>query len=181
VTPHQSLADRSRPVGLADRIRSVVDVFWRELAKFGVVGAIAFVIDFVGFQLLFYGPLQGHLTTSKVVSGVVATVFAWMGNRMWTFRHRRSRPVHHEALLFFLVNGVGLVIATGWLNLSHDLLGFVSRAAVSFNTLFGIGLATIFRFWAYRQFVFAGEHPGDPEDELAAEGATEVSEPRSAR
>ena len=40
---------------------SVVDVFWRELAKFGVVGAIAFLIDFGGFHVLFYGPLQGHL------------------------------------------------------------------------------------------------------------------------
>ncbi len=158
----------SRPVtaarpSLADRIRSLVDVFWRELAKFGVVGAIAFLIDFGGFHLLFYGPLEGRLTTAKVLSGAVATTFAWVGNRLWTFRHRRNRPVHHEALLFFVVNGVGLVIATGWLNFTHDLLGMTSRSAVSINTVLGIALATVFRFWAYRQVVFAGERPGDPE------------------
>ena len=31
--------------------------------------------------------------------------------------------------------------------------------------LLGIGLGTLFRFWAYRQLVFANEHPGDPGDE----------------
>jgi putative flippase GtrA len=150
--------------GLFDRIRGVVDIFWREVAKFGVIGAVGFIIDFGGFTLLFYGPLAGHLTTAKIISGVAATTFAWVGNRMWTFRHRRNRPAHHEALLFFAVNGVGLVISTVWLNFSHDVLGYTSRSAVSLNTIIGIGLATIFRFWAYRQFVFAGEHVGDPED-----------------
>ncbi|MEP6650376.1 MAG: GtrA family protein [Lapillicoccus sp.] len=160
------MVDSPRP-GLFDRIRGVVDIFWREVAKFGVIGAGGFIIDFGGFNLLFYGPLAGHLTTSKVISGVVATAFAWVGNRMWTFRHRRNRPAHHEALLFFAVNGVGLVISTLWLNFSHDILNLTSRSAVNLNTIIGIGLATIFRFWMYRQFVFAGEHPGDPEPEEA--------------
>jgi putative flippase GtrA len=151
--------------GLFDRIRGVVDIFWREVAKFGVIGAGGFIIDFGGFTLLFYGPLAGHLTTAKIISGVAATTFAWVGNRMWTFRHRRNRPAHHEALLFFAVNGVGLVISTVWLNFSHDVLGYTSRSAVSLNTIIGIGLATIFRFWAYRQFVFRGEHLGEPEPE----------------
>ena len=150
-----------------DRLRGVVSIFWREVAKFGVIGAVAFVIDFGGFNLLFYGPLEGRLATSKIISGVAATLFAWIGNRMWTFRHRRSRPAHHEAMLFFLVNGVGLILSTLYLNATHDLLHMDSRLAVNINTIIGIGLATIFRFWAYRQFVFSGEHPGDPEPEEA--------------
>ena len=176
------VVDSSRP-GLFDRIRGIVDIFWREVAKFGVIGAGGFIIDFGGFNLLFYGPLAGHLTTSKIISGIAATTFAWVGNRMWTFRHRRNRPAHHEALLFFAVNGIGLVISTLWLNFSHDQLGFTSRSAVSINTIIGIGMATVFRFWAYRQFVFAGEHVGDPEPEEAgvtapAAGAGEEPGPR---
>ena len=154
-----------------DRLRGVVSIFWREVAKFGVIGAVAFVIDFGGFNLLFYGPLEGRLATSKIISGIAATLFAWIGNRMWTFRHRRSRPAHHEAMLFFLVNGVGLILSTLYLNATHDLLHMDSRLAVNINTIIGIGLATIFRFWAYRQFVFSGEHPGDPEPEEAAVAA----------
>ncbi len=163
-----------RPPALLDRLRGVASLFWRELAKFGVIGAIGFVIDFGGFNLLFYGPLAGHLTTSKIISGATATLVAWIGNRMWTFRHRRNRAAHHEALLFFLVNGVGLAISTLWLNFTHDWLHHTSRGAVNLNTIIGIGLATIFRFWAYRQVVFSGEHPGDPEPEGLADAGVEA-------
>lgn len=164
-----------------ERLRGLVDVFWRELAKFGIVGAISFVIDFGGFNLLYYstGWLSGHISTAKIISGAVATLFAWVGNRLWTFRHRRNRPAHHEALLFFLVNGVGLAIATGWLAMTHYAFHLDSRLAVNVNTIIGIALATVFRFWAYRQLVFAGEHPGDPEDvELAAEPSVDPAAPR---
>jgi hypothetical protein len=52
---------------------------------------------------------------------------------------------------------------------------------VNINNIIGIGLATIFRFWAYRQFVFSREHVGDPELEgpeeaEVAAGATQPSE-----
>lgn len=149
--------------GAIDRLRGLVGVFWREMAKFGIVGAVGFIIDFGGFNLLFYnpGPLAGHITTAKIVSGVAATMVTWVGNRLWTFRHRRNRAAHHEAMLFFAVNGVGLVISAGWLALTHYAFHMDSRVAVNLNTIVGIGLATVFRFWAYRQFVFAGEHPGD--------------------
>ncbi len=136
-------------------LRESVDLFWREAAKFGVVGAIAFVVDVGGFNLLFHGPLAGRLTTSRIVAGVAATTVAWLGNRLWTFRHRASRPVHHEALLFFLVNGVGLLIGIGWLNLTYNTLGLTSPLWLNVNNVFGIGLATLFRFSAYRTFVFA--------------------------
>ena len=148
-------------------LRESVDLFWREAAKFGVVGAIAFVVDVGGFNLLFHGPLSGRLTTSRIVAGVAATTVAWLGNRLWTFRHRASRPVHHEALLFFLVNGVGLLIGIGWLNLTYKNLGLTSPLWLNVNNVFGIGLATLFRFWAYRTFVFAESSKSTPlaEDE----------------
>lgn len=150
---------------LVDRIstflRASVDRVWREAAKFGVVGAIAFIIDVGGFNLLFHGPLSGRLTSSRIISGVLATLVAWLGNRFWTFRHRANRKVHHEALLFFLVNGVGLLIGLGWLNLTFNVLGLTSALWVNLNNVFGIGLATLFRFWAYRRFVFAGELEAD--------------------
>ena len=98
---------------------------------------------------------------------MAATTVAWLGNRLWTFRHRASRPVHHEALLFFLVNGVGLLIGIGWLNLTYNALGLTSPLWLNVNNVFGIGLATLFRFWAYRTFVFAESSKSTPlaEDE----------------
>ncbi len=43
------------------------------------------------------------------------------------------------------------------LYISHYGLGFTSTLADNVATVVGIGLGTLFRFWTYRKFVFAGE------------------------
>jgi putative flippase GtrA len=142
---------------LIDRARGAMDVIYREMIKFGVVGLMAFVIDIGLANLLWHTVLSDKVTTAKIISGIVATLFSWVGNRQWTFRHRRSRPAHHEVLLFFGVNGVALLISAATLYVSHYGLGYVSILADNVATIIGIGLGTLFRFWAYRKFVFAGE------------------------
>lgn len=151
-----------RPAGRVERLRGAVDVLWREIGKFGVIGAFGFLIDAGGFNLLYYTVLHDRLTTAKLLSGAAATAFAWVGNRSWTFRERRNRPAHHELLLFFAVNGVALAVSAGYLAFTHYALGMDSRLAINVNNVIGIGIGTLFRFWTYRKFVFAGEHPGDP-------------------
>lgn len=158
------MSDPSR-VGLLDRVRDLFGIFGRELAKFGVIGAVGFVIDTGLFNLLLLTVLEGKPTTSKIISGIVATTWAWVGNRLWTFRHRRNRPAHHEAILFFVVNGIGLAINLSFLAFTTYVLHFDSHLALNVNNIIGIGLATVFRFWAYRQLVFVGEHPGDTDAE----------------
>ncbi len=139
-------------------------VLWRELVKFGIIGAVAFVIDLGGFNWLVSGPLSHKITTAKIISGGVATVFSWVGNRFWTFRHRHSRPVHHEAMLFFVVNGIALAISALWVAFAHYVLGAQSALWLNIHAFIGIALGTLFRFWTYRQFVFVHE-PIGPDDE----------------
>lgn len=149
--------DDTTPQAEHSGLRGLVDTIWHEVAKFGVVGLLAFVIDLGGMNLLTHTVLEGKPTTARIVSGVAATLFAWFGNRSWTFAHRRSRPVAHEVSLFFVVNGIALAISTLTLVLSHYVLGLDSRLADNISTIFGIGLGTLFRFWAYRRYVFANE------------------------
>lgn len=139
------------------RLYGFVGTVWHEIAKFGLIGAISFVIDLGGMNLLTHTVLDGKVTTARIISGTAATLFAWFGNRSWTFAHRRSRPVHHEVTLFFIVNGLALVISTACLVISHYGLDFTSRLADNIATVIGIGLGTLFRFWTYRRFVFANE------------------------
>lgn len=143
----------------------------REMLKFGVVGAVAFVIDFGGYNLLVYGPhllgmlgegtTQGVLhdkpLTAKIISAAVATVVAWLGNRLWTFRHRRKRQAVHEFALFVFFNIVAMVIGVVALGFSRYVLGLDSQLADNLTNIVGIAIGTLFRFWAYRKFVFAGE------------------------
>ena len=145
------------------RVRGTLDVVYREMLKFGTVGAVAFVVDVGLFNLLTTtlwpgdggGPLDGHEKIAKIVSASIATVVAWLGNRYWSFRHRRRTSRSREFTAFALMNVVAMGIAVLCLTVSHDVLGFTSHLAdnISGNVV-GIGLGTLFRFWAYRTFVF---------------------------
>ena len=137
----------------------------RELAKFGTVGALAFVLDLAIYNLLVFGlpggdvgQLHGAPLWAKSVSTGVATMFSWLGNRWWTFRHRRSEGVPRELALFLLFNALGLGIALACLGFSRYVLGLDGPLAdnISGNGV-GLVLGTLFRFWAYRTFVFRGE------------------------
>lgn len=142
---------------LGDRIRGTVALVYREIIKFGVVGAVAFVVDMGLFNLLRSTVLPHKVTTATILSAVVATVVAWLGNRLWTFRHRVSRPVAHEVALFFGTNAIALLMQVGVVGMSHYVLQLQSITADNLAKLVGIALGTIFRFWAYRRYVFAGE------------------------
>jgi putative flippase GtrA len=161
-------------VGVLGRLHESLGVLAREIAKFGIIGAISFVIDVGLFNLLLYfGPLEGRPLTAKVVSVAVATTFAYFGNRYWTFRHRGRTNMGREYVLFFLLNGVAMLIAVGCLWVSHYLMGLDSALAdnISANVV-GLALGTLFRFWSYRKWVFP-EVPDDAADrELAERDAT---------
>lgn len=137
-----------------------------ELAKFGSIGLIGYVIDVSVFNWLRFaggeGPLESKPLTAKVISTIVATLWTYFGNRYWTFRHRRRTSFRREYVLFFALNGVGMAIAVGCLWISHYVLGLDSALAdnISANGV-GLVLGTAFRFWSYRKWVFM-EHPELP-------------------
>jgi putative flippase GtrA len=144
------------------RLRGMLAVVVREVIKFGMVGAVAFVVDIAVFNLLLHvgeDPVLGDRpVTAKIVSAGVATVVAWLGNRYWTFRHRRRSAVPQEIALFFLINGIGMGLAAGCLAVSRYVLDLSSPLAdnVSANGV-GLVLGMVFRFLAYRYIVFRGD------------------------
>lgn len=142
------------PVKILRELYSRVDHLVHEVMKFGVVGAVAFMVDIGVFNLLRVG-LDQQPIRSKVVATVLATTVAYFGNRHWTFRHRDRSGLGREYSLFFVFNGVGLAIAMSCLAISHYVLDFRSPLAdnISANGI-GLVLGTSFRFWAYRRWVF---------------------------
>jgi len=132
---------------------------WRELAKFGIVGLCALVIDIGLFNFLRFaggeGPMFDRPISSKIISVAVATTFAYFGNRLWTFRERGRTNMGREYLMFFGLNAIAMLIAIGCLWFSHYYMGWDSALAdnISANVV-GLGLGTAFRFWSYRKFVF---------------------------
>ena len=140
-------------------VRAIADLYERirhlvpELAKFGVVGGIGAVVDLGGAAVLHSAYGVGPLA-AKAISITAATAVTYLGSRFWTFRHRENQPVHREAVLFVVLNVIGLIIAEVVIALTTYGLGLKGPLAYNAASLLGTGLGTIFRFYAYRKWVF---------------------------
>ena len=138
-----------------------------QFTKFGVIGALGFVIDTGIFNILIFTVLASDIVAhgsiyAKIISTVVAIVVNWIGNRFWTFRAHRGPQLWREGLEFGLVSLGGLVIGIGILWISHYAMGFRNPVADNIANLVGLGVGTVFRFTFYRIWVFR-PHKGEPE------------------
>ncbi|TKV28781.1 GtrA family protein [Arthrobacter sp. NamB2] len=126
----------------------------QRLGSFTAVGTVAFVVDISAFNILASGVGVGPIT-AKVISVVLATAVSWLGSHYVTFREFAGRPKRQEALLFGLTNLAGLGIAAACLAVSHYVCGLTSPLAdnISANVV-GVLLGNVFRYIAYRFFVF---------------------------
>lgn len=149
---------------------------WRllvaELAKFGVVGAVAYVVDVGLFNLLRFGPgelLGDKPLTAKIIAATVATIVAWVGNRQWTFADRRTESKVREFATYAVVNIVGMGVAVATLWVSHYVLGFTTALAdnIAANVV-GVGLGTIVRYVGYKLLVFRGDGAAAQDEALMA-------------
>jgi len=129
-----------------------------ELGKFGVVGVLAFVVTDAGTNLLHFRAGQGPLT-ANVIATVVAMAVSYAGNRYWTFRDRQRSGVRREGILFFLFNAAGLVIQLSCLWLTTYLLGLHGKLTYNVALVTGIALATLFRYWSYKTWVWRPQPP----------------------
>lgn len=140
------------------RLREYLRDSWRVLLKevtaFGAIGAIALVIDLSLFAWLApHGALK-----AKCVSTVVSTTFAYFGNRYLSFSHRARTSIGRETTFFFGINLITLLFSELIIALFVYPLGYDHGSLTVFMVnVATIGLGTIFRFWAYKRFVFL--HP----------------------
>jgi putative flippase GtrA len=161
---------------LIDHVRGSWRILVKEIAAFGVVGAIGLVIDLGLFNLLFsIGSIK-----ASAISTTVATVVTYFGNRYLSFSHRARSSLRREAGFFFAINLVALIFQLVVTAIFAHPLGYQSdKLVMNVVKLFTIGMGTIFRFWAYKRFVFlhpdrvaAGlpdTDPADPADLAAAD------------
>ena len=156
----------TRRVGLIERVRDALPPRHRELAKFLVVGGASWAVDTAIFLVLVHSVLAGKPISAKIISGVVSTIFSYLLNREWSFKHRGGRERRHEAALFFVVNAIALGLSAVPLAISRYVFDFdighhtqftVSVADFISAQVIGIALGMVFRFWAYRRFVFPDE------------------------
>lgn len=146
------LARRPRLAGLA-----------AEVGKFGSVGAVAYAVQLAVTNLLWAN--GAGAMTGQVLGTLCAIAVAFVGNRFWTFGDRARTGYGRETFLFLVMNGVGMLIQLGCQAFSLYVLGFDGPLAQNISgNVVGVGLGTLFRFFAYRTWVFPPQPESAPEN-----------------
>ncbi|MER5207877.1 GtrA family protein [Streptomyces sp. NPDC002825] len=134
-------------------LRMRLEALFREVAKFGAVGAVGVLVDLGVFNLVrHFSDLP--VVRASVIATVVAIVFNYLGFRYFTYRDRDKSSRAKELSLFLVFSLVGLVIQNGLLYAATYGFGWDTPLQSNFFKFFGIGVATLFRFWSYRTWVF---------------------------
>jgi putative flippase GtrA len=136
---------------LYERFRQLI----HEFTKFGVIGVVGLIITNGGYDLL-HAELGVGPLTSTTAATIVATAVAFVGNRHWTFRHRERAGMAREGVAFFILNGVGLLIQDAAVGFNYYVVGLHDKASGFIALNIGIAIATVFRFWSYRKWVWGG-------------------------
>lgn len=133
-----------------------------QFMKFGVVGAIAFVIDFGLLALLTSGFGVNYLV-SATISFTVSVIFNYFASMRYVFRHREGMSRRREFVIFVVLSVIGLGINNGLMWLCVEVLNIFYLLAKIFAT----AVVTIWNFVTRKIFLDAG-------DEEAAEVAAEM-------
>jgi putative flippase GtrA len=129
-----------------------------EPARFAAVGAAGLLVTDGVFNLM----ISGHQATftANAAATLIASAVTFAGNRYWTFRHRERTGIGRETSAFIALNLIGILIQQACLELArHELAAGQDKVTLSAALLVGVGLATVFRFWSYRRFVWLARRP----------------------
>jgi len=105
--------------GLYERFRQLI----HEAAKFGVVGIVGVLITNGGYALLHTKFGMGPVSATTIAT-IIATAVSYVANRYWSFRHRERTSVAREGTIFFVLNGIGLLIQDAVVAFNFYILGY---------------------------------------------------------
>ncbi|MEU9981948.1 GtrA family protein [Streptomyces sp. NPDC050856] len=134
-------------------LRVRLDLLLREVAKFGLIGGLGLLVNMAVFNLVRH-TTDIPVVRASLLATVVAIVFNYVGFRYFTYRDRDKSGRTRELTLFLLFSLVGLVIENGVLYTATYGFGWDSPLESNFFKFSGIAVATLFRFWSYRTWVF---------------------------
>ncbi len=127
-----------------------------QIAKFGVVGAIAFAIDF-GLLVFLTEVFGVPYLISATVSFTVSVAFNYLASMRYVFAHKEGMSRRREFAIFVVLSVIGLGINNVCLWAGTDVLGIdyrVSKVVVTF-------IVMVWNFVTRKLFLDAGDEPGE--------------------
>lgn len=86
-----------------------IDKLVKQFMKFGVVGAIAFVIDY-GLLALLTELFGINYLVSATISFTVSVIFNYVASMRYVFRHKEDMSRRREFVIFVVLSVIGLLI-----------------------------------------------------------------------
>lgn len=123
-----------------------------QIASFGVVGVIAFVIDY-GLMVLLTEVFGVNYLLSTTISFVVSVIFNYLASMRFVFAHRDGMSRRREFVVFVALSVVGLGLNDLLMWVGQDLLGIDYR----FTKIVVTGIVMVYNF-VTRKLFLDGSH-----------------------
>jgi len=121
---------------------------FRQVVKFGIVGAVNTIIDF-GILNLLISVFGWSILLANTISFSVAVINSFLFNKYWTFRQRGGNT-YQQLAGFVLVALVGLGLSDLLVYYFSDIVGWNYNLA----KLLSIPVVFIWNFFASKKLVF---------------------------
>ena len=127
---------------------------FQQFMKFGVVGVIAFVIDY-GLMVLLTELAGVEYLLSATISFTVSVVFNYVASMRYVFTHKQGLSRRREFVIFVVLSVIGLLI--------NDVLMFLGTSLLGISYLITKIVATavvmVYNFVTRKKFLDAGDTP----------------------
>lgn len=97
-----------------------------QIMKFGIVGIIAFFIDY-GLMILLTELFNVDYLLSATISFTVSVVFNYLASMRYVFSHKEGMSRRREFIIFVVLSVIGLGINDALMWLGTDLIGIDYR------------------------------------------------------
>lgn len=125
-----------------------------QLMKFGVVGVIAFIIDY-GLMVLLTEVFNVNYLISATISFAVSVTFNYFASMRYVFRHKEGMSKRREFVIFVILSIIGLAI--------NDLIMWIGTGLWGISYLItkiaATAIVMVWNFVTRKAFLDAGDEP----------------------
>ena len=122
-----------------------------QIMKFGVVGVIAFVIDY-GVMVFLTEVFGLNPVVSATISFIVSVIFNYIASMRYVFSHKEDMSRSREFVIFIVLSVIGLII--------NDVLMWAGTELVSIDyrivKIFATAVVMVWNFITRKFFLDAG-------------------------
>lgn len=138
----------------SERTRGGMKKLITQLMKFGIVGVIAFIIDY-GLMVLLTEAFGVDYLVSATISFAVSVTFNYFASMRYVFRHKEGMSKRREFVIFVVLSVIGLGINDLIMWLGTGLWGIsylITKLVATF-------LVMVWNFVTRKKFLDAGDEP----------------------